>query len=139
PAVEVARTVVPGLLPDRLRISTVIVPDVPDASPSPSRSFVKLPVMPARKVCPVHAVADRLFVVDNAAGELTWSTFSNGGIVNFTSPGLALGSTLVETPARKSDCVVSVRHPAAGAAASEKSCDVVPPSVTTLVAALAPR
>jgi hypothetical protein len=42
-------------------------------APAQACSFVKLPVMPARNVCPVHVVADRLFVVDNAAGELTWS------------------------------------------------------------------
>ena len=55
----------------------MIVPDVPDASPSPTCSFVKLPVIPARNVCPVHVVADRLFVVDNAAGELMPGAFAN--------------------------------------------------------------
>ena len=71
PAVVVARTVVPGFTPLRLRISTVIVPDVPEARPRPMFIFVRLPVTPARNVCPVQVVALRLLVVDRVAGELT--------------------------------------------------------------------
>ena len=48
------------------------------------------------------------------------------------APGLVVTSTVVRTPVRKSDCVVSVRQALGGAAASEKFCVVVPPSVTTM-------
>src|SRR6266436_8075661 len=59
-----------------------------------------------------------------------WSTV--GAFKSVKSPGLVFRSTLVETPVRKSLCVVSVKQALAAAVASEKSCVVVPPSVTTI-------
>ena len=52
----------------------------------------------------------------------------------FDSPDISgvLRSSLVATPARKSACVVSDRQALGGAAAREKFCVVVPPSVTTM-------
>ena len=46
-------------------------------------------------------------------------------------------STLLETPVRKSACVVSVKHAEVGAIVSAKSWVVVPPSVTTMGVAAA--
>jgi len=53
-----------------------------------------------------------------------------------TSPGLVVRSTLVGTPRWNSACVVSVRHAATAAVPREKSCVVVPPSVSTMFVAV---
>jgi hypothetical protein len=130
PRVPVARTVVPGFDPLRLRISTVIVPDVPEARPRPTEIFVRLPVTPARNVCPVHVVALKLFVVDRAAGELTWSGASPPRFASFTSPGLEAISVLAPDPVEKSPKFVSVKQLLEPFAVRAKFWTVVMPSLT---------
>ena len=56
-----------------------------------------------------------------------------GAFTSVMSPGLLVRSHLVGIPAWKSDWVVSVRQPLAGAGVSEKSCVVVKPSLITIL------
>ena len=49
-----------------------------------------------------------------------------------TSPGLTLKSQLAGTPAWKSACVVSTKHPVAAAAVNVKFCVVVADAFTTI-------
>jgi hypothetical protein len=57
--------------------------------------------------------------------------------MRMTSPGLVVRSTFVGIPVWKSACVVSVIHAFVGAELREKFWVVVPPSVTTMLEAVA--
>ena len=130
--VAVARSAPVGNLPAALRIDTVRFGIVT----APQFKLKKL--ISARTTGPVIAdvnvCASHVAVLKPAPWlprvVFCWSM--TGGLASLTSPGLTMTFTFVGTPVWKSACVVSVGHPLAGGAESERFCVVVPPSVTTI-------
>src|SRR5215472_5824443 len=94
PAITLARTALPGLDPEVLRTSTVIVPGVPPlAVPSARSTLINLPFVPAVNVCAYQLLPPG--ETRSPLGKvLDWSSAAMGVRASLTSPGLEARSTL---------------------------------------------
>jgi hypothetical protein len=123
--VAVARSPPVGRPAEVARIDTVrfgVVPVQPEQK-SWRSTLVSCPVIAGMKVWPPQLAVPKLVPVDVPPVD-AWSTF--GAFSSETSPGLPVRSQFVATPAWKSACVVSVRHPLLGEVCREKFRVVAP-------------
>src|SRR5581483_11585529 len=120
----------PPLVARTLSVKFGVVPVQPEQKRLMS-TFVSKPVTDGVNVCPAHVVV----VMPTPLLPRVVFCWSRLGFASTTSPGLALRSTLLGTPAWKSVCDVSVRQAPLGAVDSAKFWVVALPSVTAILVA----